>query len=46
MGIYSKNHVVGKALLGTMVEDEISITLEDKVLIATVLGIEKPSQSN
>ena len=46
LGIYSKNHSIGKALLGAMVEDEISIALEDKVRIATVLGIERPSQAS
>jgi transcription elongation GreA/GreB family factor len=37
---------MGKALLGAMVEDEISLALGDKVRIATVLGIEKRSPFN
>jgi very-short-patch-repair endonuclease/transcription elongation GreA/GreB family factor len=46
LGIYSTNHFMGKALLGAMVEDEISLALGDKVRIATVLGIEKRSPFN
>jgi very-short-patch-repair endonuclease len=41
--LYSTNRVMAKALLGAMVEDELSIAFEDKVRIATVLGIEKPT---
>ncbi len=44
LGIYSGTHVVGKALLGAMAEDEISITFADKTRILTILGIQKPSQ--
>lgn len=43
MGIYSIDHPVGKALLGAMVEDQITLALGDQVRTATVLGIEKES---
>lgn len=46
VGIYSRDRVVAKALLGAMVDDELSIAFEDKVRIATVLGIEKSAQVN
>jgi len=44
MGIYSTNHTLGKALLGAIVEDQISFGLGDKVRTATILGIEKRSR--
>ena len=43
MGIYSANHSLGKAMLGAIVEDQISFVLAEKVRTATILGIEKPS---
>ncbi len=46
MGIYSKDHPIGKSLIGAMVEDEILIPFADKTRTATVLGIEKPLQSS
>jgi very-short-patch-repair endonuclease len=45
MGIYSANHSLGKAMLGAIVEDQISFVLAEKVRTATILGIEKPSRS-
>jgi very-short-patch-repair endonuclease len=46
MGIYSSNHSLGKAMLGAIVEDQISFVLAEKVRTATILGIEKPPRSN
>jgi very-short-patch-repair endonuclease len=46
MGIYSKDHTVGKALLGAMAEDEISIGFGDNVRIATILGVANSSRVN
>jgi very-short-patch-repair endonuclease len=46
MGIYSADHIVGKALLGAMPDDEILIAFRDKARTATILGIKKPSLAN
>lgn len=43
LGIYSIDHEVGKTLAGRMVDQEISIPMENGVRRATILGIQKPS---
>jgi very-short-patch-repair endonuclease len=45
LGIYSADHAVGRALKGSMVEDEVSIPMNSGVRKATILGIKKLSEA-
>lgn len=44
MGVYAAGHVVSRALLGAMIEDEIQIPSGEKARSATILRIARPSQ--
>jgi transcription elongation GreA/GreB family factor len=42
LGIYSIDDAIAKALAGRMVDDEVSIPMENGIRKATILGIQKP----
>jgi very-short-patch-repair endonuclease len=44
-GIYSTDHAIGTALAGAMVDDEVSIPMDNNVRRATILGIRKLSET-
>lgn len=46
LGIYSTDHAIGKALVGAMVDDEVSIPMDNNVRRATILGIRKLSETH
>ncbi|PWT91166.1 MAG: DNA helicase, partial [Blastocatellia bacterium] len=43
LGIYSIDHVAGKALVGHMVDEEVSVPTDSGLRKATILGIQKTS---
>jgi len=46
LGIYSSEHALGKALAGAMVDDEVSISMDNIVRKATILGIRKVTEAH
>jgi len=46
LGIYTADHAIGKALAGAMVDDEVSIPMDNSVRRATILGIKKFAETH